>query len=142
MLQRLIDARLLTASEATVEIAHEALIRAWPQLRDWLMKTAKACASSDTCAPRRTNGRGLVVIRASSRRGARLAATLDWVGDAHPALDDLDREYLDACRVAEEAELAAARESRDARPRAASGVCDRYLLSRPSCSSPRCSQDS
>ena len=36
LLARLTDARLLTLSDGTVEIAHEALIRAWPTLRGWL----------------------------------------------------------------------------------------------------------
>src|SRR5208337_639391 len=42
LIQRLIDARLLTADKApaggqpTVEVSHEALLRAWPRLRSWL----------------------------------------------------------------------------------------------------------
>ncbi|QLQ06768.1 MAG: hypothetical protein HZY76_12425 [Anaerolineae bacterium] len=36
MLQTLSDARLITIGKDTVEIAHEALIRAWPTLRQWL----------------------------------------------------------------------------------------------------------
>ena len=36
LLAALADARLLTLSDDTVEIAHEALIRAWPTLRGWL----------------------------------------------------------------------------------------------------------
>jgi WD40 repeat protein len=42
LIQRLIDARLLTARSApiarqpTVEVSHEALLRAWPRLRGWL----------------------------------------------------------------------------------------------------------
>ena len=33
---KLADARLITVSEETVEVAHEALIREWPTLREWL----------------------------------------------------------------------------------------------------------
>lgn len=36
VLERLAAARLVTVGEDTVEIAHEALIRGWPTLRDWL----------------------------------------------------------------------------------------------------------
>ena len=32
----LTDRRLLTVSEGVVEVAHEALLREWPRLRDWL----------------------------------------------------------------------------------------------------------
>ncbi len=35
-LLKLVDARLITTSEGTVEVAHEALIREWPALREWL----------------------------------------------------------------------------------------------------------
>jgi formylglycine-generating enzyme required for sulfatase activity/DNA-binding SARP family transcriptional activator/energy-coupling factor transporter ATP-binding protein EcfA2 len=36
VLHTLAEARLITIGEGTVEIAHEALIREWPQLRNWL----------------------------------------------------------------------------------------------------------
>ena len=47
LIQRLIDARLLTAGTApaggqpTVEVSHEALLRAWPRLRSWLEKRSQ-----------------------------------------------------------------------------------------------------
>ena len=47
LIQRLIDARLLTADKAaaggqpTVEVSHEALLRAWPRLRNWLKERSK-----------------------------------------------------------------------------------------------------
>ena len=36
VLAELTDSRLLTVSEGTVEVAHEALLREWPRLRGWL----------------------------------------------------------------------------------------------------------
>ena len=36
MLDRLVAARLVVADDRTAEVAHEALIREWPQLREWL----------------------------------------------------------------------------------------------------------
>jgi WD40 repeat protein/class 3 adenylate cyclase len=36
VLNRLAEARLITLGEDTVEVAHEALIREWPTLREWL----------------------------------------------------------------------------------------------------------
>src|SRR6185436_14651675 len=36
VLNRLAEARLITLSENTAEVAHEALIREWPTLREWL----------------------------------------------------------------------------------------------------------
>jgi hypothetical protein len=36
VLKALADARLVTTSEDSVQVAHEALIREWPTLRGWL----------------------------------------------------------------------------------------------------------
>jgi WD40 repeat protein len=47
LIQQLIDARLLTADKApvggqpTVEVSHEALLRAWPRLRKWLRERSQ-----------------------------------------------------------------------------------------------------
>ena len=47
LIQRLIDARLLTGGRApaggqpTVEVSHEALLRAWPRLQSWLEERSK-----------------------------------------------------------------------------------------------------
>ena len=40
-LEVLVDSRLVTADEATVEVAHEALLREWPRLRAWLEEDAE-----------------------------------------------------------------------------------------------------
>jgi hypothetical protein len=39
LLQALAGARLITLAEGTAEVAHEALIREWPALRQWLSET-------------------------------------------------------------------------------------------------------
>jgi WD40 repeat protein/class 3 adenylate cyclase len=117
VLQQLTDARLLTANESTAEIAHEALIRSWPQLRDWLdedregLRLLGHLRTSSHEWDRRGRDPGEL------QRGARLAATLDLVAEAHPVIDDVERSYLEASRAAEEAELdaAAERARRDAR---------------------------
>ncbi|MFC0106552.1 nSTAND1 domain-containing NTPase [Kibdelosporangium aridum] len=36
VLDALVDARLVTAHESTVVLAHEAILQAWPRLRDWI----------------------------------------------------------------------------------------------------------
>ena len=117
MVQRLIDARLLTASEATVEIAHEALIRAWPQLREWLDEDREGLRLLGHLRASAHEWDRLGRDPGELQRGARLAATIDWVADAHPSLDDLEHSYLDAGRLAEESALSAAKEraTRDAR---------------------------
>ena len=41
VLDTLISARLVTVSEGTAEVAHEALLREWPRLRGWLAEDAE-----------------------------------------------------------------------------------------------------
>ena len=41
VLGALADGRLVTLSEDRVEVAHEALLREWPRLRDWIAEDAE-----------------------------------------------------------------------------------------------------
>jgi WD40 repeat protein len=109
VLNRLADQRLLTKSQDSVEVAHEALLREWPRLRGWLEEDVQ--------------GRALHrhLIRAAREwdqsdrdpgelyRGARLSGALDWVGDHHADLNELEREFLEASRAAAEHEVTDAR---------------------------------
>ena len=127
VLQQLIDARLLTAGETTIEITHEALIRGWPQLREWLDEDREGLRLLGHLRASAHEWDRLGRDPGELQRGARLAATLDWVDEAHPVLDDTERAYLDAGRAAEEAELEAARERArlDARCQAAPALSPR-----------------
>jgi WD40 repeat protein/DNA-binding SARP family transcriptional activator len=109
-LAALTDARLLTTADATVEVAHEALLRQWPRLRGWLEEDAQGRllhrhltrAAQEWQAGGRDPG--------ELYRGARLTAALDWAG-GHPAdLNQLERAYLDHSRQAAEHEVAEARQ--------------------------------
>ena len=80
VLDILADDRLVTVSEGTVEVAHEALLREWPRLRGWLEEDAQG---------RRTHQQLAAAARewdAGGRdpgelyRGARLAGALEWAG--------------------------------------------------------------
>jgi WD40 repeat protein/class 3 adenylate cyclase len=102
--------RLVVAGDDGLEIAHEALVREWPRLRSWLEEDREGLRLLGhlRTSAHEWDRRGR--DPAELQRGARLAATLDWVAAADPALDDVERHYLDASRTAEEAELEAARE--------------------------------
>lgn len=112
--RRVVDAfvrtRLVVAGDSGLELAHEALVREWPRLRGWLDEDREGLRLlghlHSSAQEWDRGGRD----PAELQRGARLAATLDWVDTADPGLDDIERRYLDASREAEEAELAAARE--------------------------------
>jgi WD40 repeat protein/DNA-binding SARP family transcriptional activator len=96
LIEVLVAARLLTSDDGVVELAHEALARAWPRLRAWL---------DDDVEGQRTL-RHLTVAAdtwdAMSRpdselyRGVRLTSALDWRDRAHPRLSSPERAFLDA----------------------------------------------
>ena len=114
---RLVRARLVTAEADTVEIAHEALARAWPRLQAWL--------DDDTAGQRilrhlSAAADGWVSLgRPDSElyRGARLEAAIEYRQDARPDLTTAEIEFLEESgrRAETEARALAARVRRDAR---------------------------
>jgi DNA-binding SARP family transcriptional activator/WD40 repeat protein len=112
VLGRFGDARLLTfdhdpeSREQTVEVAHEALLRSWPRLREWI----------------RAEGRGLEIragLTAAAEawvagdrdegdlyRGSRLALAETWADDHPDALTESERDYLEGSLAARDAERA------------------------------------
>ncbi|MEN3308149.1 MAG: hypothetical protein V7603_4351 [Micromonosporaceae bacterium] len=106
---RLVAARLLTVDREHVEITHEALIRCWPRLADWLAEDRDGLrihrqlteAAKEWAALRRDPG--------ALYRGTRLAVVDGWAAAADRGLSTLEREFLAAGRAAWQAEQAAAR---------------------------------
>ena len=102
VLATLIDRRLLTASEDTVEVAHEALLREWPRLRNWLEEDREGRRLhrqlADAAAAWQADGRD----DAGLYRGVRLHAAHDWatshLGDANP----LETDFLATSEAVEE----------------------------------------
>ncbi|GAA1652157.1 hypothetical protein [Actinoplanes couchii] len=99
-------ARLLVLGDGTVEIAHEALIRAWPRLDGWLHH------DRETLALHRRLTEASQIWRSHDRdpgalyRGAPLAG---WDGRSLHRLNTLEREFLTAGRERRDAERAARR---------------------------------
>jgi WD40 repeat protein len=101
VLEALADSRLLTVSEGSVEVAHEALLREWPRLKGWLDEDA---------AGRRVHTHLIQAAREWSEdrdhgelyRGARLASALEWRAEHEPELNTTERQFLDASRLASE----------------------------------------
>ena len=104
--EKLTEARLLTVSEDSIEIAHEALIRTWPQLRHWIEE------SRDDLRTRQHIGRAAAEWMDQGRtpdllyRGTALQAALEWAETHGDVLDPQDQEFLDSSRRAFEAALA------------------------------------
>jgi WD40 repeat protein/tRNA A-37 threonylcarbamoyl transferase component Bud32 len=109
VLETLADSRLLTVGGGSVEVAHEALLREWPRLREWIAEDAEwrrlrrhiTQAASDWHAAGRDAG--------ELYRGARLAAALDWAADHALDLNELEREFVGESREVSERETKRAR---------------------------------
>lgn len=98
----LIEARLLTTSgdaesgTEVIEVSHEALIRGWPRLKDWIeedrqgLRTHRQLTEAAQEWLRTGHDEGLLF------RGVRLAQTIEWRTRNLAALNDLERKFLDA----------------------------------------------
>ena len=105
VLEALAAARLVTVSDDGVEIAHEALIREWPRLRDWLDEDRQGLRTMRhlTHAAKDWAERGR--DESDLYRGPRLATASTWRAAGHDAeLSPVEREFLDAAQGRAEAE--------------------------------------
>ena len=87
----LVRARLVTAEEDSVELAHEALARAWPRLRSWLDEDAAGQRILRHLSAAAEGWESLGRPATELYRGARLEATLEWQSAAFPDLTELER---------------------------------------------------
>ncbi len=120
VVERLTEARLLTVDDHNVQIAHEALLRSWPRLRDWIdesrgdlrVRVRLVQLAQDWLAGDRDPDLLL--------RGGRLVFALEWLEKNAETAGALERDFLDASVEARDrAEAAeAAREARARRRRA------------------------
>ena len=100
----LTESRLLTVDEGAVEVAHEALLREWPRLRGWLEADAEGRRLHHHLIAASQEWRDSERDPAELYRGTRLAAALEWAAEHDPELNELEREFLEASRVASERE--------------------------------------
>jgi WD40 repeat protein len=105
VVRTLVDARLLTAGDDTVEVAHEALIREWPRLRGWLEENRAGLEVHHRLTEAADEWVELGREPAALLRGSRLLTTREWA-DQHPGdLNALEREFVDASVESESNEL-------------------------------------
>ncbi|GAA2405452.1 hypothetical protein GCM10010191_11650 [Actinomadura vinacea] len=109
VLDLLAAARLVVVDHDALDIAHEALIRAWPRLRDWLTEDRDALLRHQRlvhdAVEWERNRRGGDYLY----RGERLAA---WDDADFAPLNDLERSFLAASRANADVERTAARRGR------------------------------
>ncbi|MFC0433820.1 hypothetical protein [Kutzneria buriramensis] len=107
LLDRLVDRRLLTVDGDTVEITHEALIRCWPRLGDWLADNREGRRIHRQLAEAASGWLELGREKAALYRGTRLAVARDRL--AGDTLTGKEREFLDASIEAADDEQRASR---------------------------------
>lgn len=117
ILSDLVRARLLTADEGMVEIAHESLVRAWPRLRTWLDDDAAGMRILRHLSAAANGWDSLGRPDGELYRGARLDAALEWRTTTTPDLTAVESDFLDAAHALREADEdhLALRAARDAR---------------------------
>ncbi|MFI9172568.1 nSTAND1 domain-containing NTPase [Streptomyces lincolnensis] len=106
------SARLLTASADHVEISHEALLWAWPRLRQWIDGDRARLKLHQRLAEAARNWHEEGRDDSLLLRGARLAAMSDGLEEqagTPPVLRPVESEFLRACWTYEETERATER---------------------------------
>jgi WD40 repeat protein/class 3 adenylate cyclase len=131
VLNKLAEARLITLGENTVEVAHEALIREWPTLREWLNQDREGLRLHRHLTEAAYDWELLGRDPGALYRGAHLAQARAWA-ELHPnALNTGERAFLTASIEQEQREeqereegrqreLAAARELAETQRQSAS----------------------
>jgi len=114
VLGRLVDARLLTTGrdetgQQVVDVSHEALIRAWPRLRDWIDADRAGLLIHRRLTDAAREWDTLNREPASLYRGARLVSAGEWATDHDDDLSRLERDFLTASQANEHNEAQATR---------------------------------
>ncbi|MGE5124521.1 MAG: helix-turn-helix domain-containing protein, partial [Acidobacteriaceae bacterium] len=106
VLKALADARLVTTSEDSVQVAHEALIREWPTLRNWLEENREGLRLhrqlTESAQDWQASGGEMDMLF----RGARLAQAREWADSHAEDMNPLEKEFLEASIASSEREAA------------------------------------
>jgi WD40 repeat protein len=104
----LVSSRLVTSDAEVVEIAHEALARAWPRLQGWLDEDVEGQRILHHLSTAADSWDLLGRVDSELYRGARLSQALEWRARGNPSLTETEAAFLDAAEQAEESERRAA----------------------------------
>jgi hypothetical protein len=100
----LTQARLITLDDGCIQLTHEALIRQWPRLRDWLAEDREGQRTHRDLTDAAHAWDGLNRDSGALYRGARLVRARDWAAARAPVLTSKEREFLDMSLAAESQE--------------------------------------
>ncbi|MFF3437840.1 BTAD domain-containing putative transcriptional regulator [Streptosporangium sp. NPDC002721] len=128
VLGRLAAARLVVLAEETVDVAHEALIRAWPRLHRWLTDDRENLFVHRRLTDAAQTWRELERDSGALYRGVQLLAARTWAEDHPQELNDVESAFLRASRVLEESERDATRRRTRLLQRLLAGMAALFLL--------------
>lgn len=122
VVQRLADARLVitgrsAVGDETVEIAHEALIRNWMQLRRWMDEDRAFRLWQDRLRGSADHWRATGEDEGALLRGAPLAEAQRWLAERPESLSPAEQEFILAGEALRERERSRRRQERLARER-------------------------
>jgi WD40 repeat protein/ABC-type branched-subunit amino acid transport system substrate-binding protein/DNA-binding SARP family transcriptional activator len=106
VLRLLADARLVTLGGETAEVAHEALIREWSKLREWLSQDRENLRIQRQLARAAQDWERLGRDAGGLYRGARLVQAVAWTSDHGDELGPLERGFVEASMGTAERETA------------------------------------
>jgi WD40 repeat protein/DNA-binding SARP family transcriptional activator/energy-coupling factor transporter ATP-binding protein EcfA2 len=92
----LVDHRLLTASEGSIELAHEALLHEWPRLRAWVDENREGLRVHRRLGVAAHEWQEFGRDSGALYRGARLTEAMEWAGDHAHAMNEVERRFLHA----------------------------------------------
>ena len=96
VLQTLADARLITLNEDSAEVAHEALIREWQRLHDWLTEDREGLRLHRHLTELAHEWEIRSRDASELYRGARLAQAREWTQANQERLNESERAFLEA----------------------------------------------
>ncbi|GAB3148565.1 BTAD domain-containing putative transcriptional regulator [Microbispora hainanensis] len=128
VLDRLAAARLVVLAEETADVAHEALIRAWPRLHRWLTDDRENLLVHRRLTDAAQTWRELDRDPGALYRGAQLLVAGTWAEDHPQELNDVESAFLRASRALEDGERTAARRRARLLQRLLAGMAALFLL--------------
>jgi DNA-binding SARP family transcriptional activator/WD40 repeat protein len=96
LIDQMVEARLVTSDADAIELAHEAVVRAWPRLRGWLEDDLEGQRTRHHLTQAAEDWAGSGFQDSDLYRGTRLAATREWVTASKPGLTETEQRFLAA----------------------------------------------
>jgi WD40 repeat protein len=96
LVERLVAARLVTSGDGVVELAHEAVARAWPRLQGWLDEDSEGQRILRHLTGAADTWDAMGRPDSELYRGARLDRAVEWRDRTQPDLTPTEEVFLDA----------------------------------------------